>query len=89
MTKHAITPVQVLGKTFNTLIVEGNIPLNQDKFNASGVVFFFDENATPNGGSRRNPSFRMDVEVVKADLPSVTEQEVIKFVASQIGVTLS
>ena len=88
MTKHAITPVQVLGKTFNTLVVEGNIPLNQDKFNASGVVFFFDENADAPNGGRRNPSFKMDVEVVKADLPSVTEQEVIKFVASQVGVTL-
>ena len=86
MTKHAITPVQVLEKTFNTLVVEGSIPLNQDTFNASGVVFFVDANAPQQG--RRNPSFRMDCQVVKADLPSVTEQEVVNFVASQIGVTL-
>lgn len=86
MTKHKITPVTFLGNQMDTMVLEGSIPLNQDKFNVNAVVFK-DTDGDEFGG-RRNPQFRKDVEVVKADLPSVTQQAVIEFVASEVGVTL-
>ena len=90
MKKHSITPVTVLGNTFNTMVVEGSIPLNQDSFNVNAVVFFEDTTAQePNLGGRRNPSFRQELAVVKADLPAVTEAAVLTFVAAEVGVTLA
>jgi len=86
MTKHKITPVTLLGNKMDTMVLDGSIPLNQDKFNVNAVIF---KDSEEDGfGGRRNPAFRQDLEVVKADLPSVTEEAVIEHVATTIGVTL-
>ena len=86
MTKHKITPVTLLGNQMDTMVLEGSIPLNQDKFNVNAVIF---KDSEGDGfGGRRNPSFRQDMEVVKADLPSVTEVGVFLQVDTTIGVTL-
>lgn len=87
MKKHQITPVTILGSAFNTMVIEGSIPLNDDEFRVTAVIFSEDPEAEgPRFG--RNPQFRKTILLKKSELTPVTEAAVIDAVEADLGVQI-